>query len=305
MRRNNYKMEIRDNSNKPKMKLIPNFNVISIIAAISIVFLHFNAVLSDESNFIAFGTTYAVPTFFIISGYLYENSSNKWKNIKKSIMELVFVTIVLLCIISIFIEFDFNLRYSLFPYGGSLTPLWFYLHLIILKILYSNSKMSTKVWYFLIAIICSTLFGYSRTIYCSMIPFSFGIFLSKLRTYSSLKIGITSLVLFVILLYLNIYKVNSIQYSVYSSITGYFFFLSALYLPQLNSQKIIKLSAFSVNIYYLNFLIRNIIFSSIGYDSLIEAIIYALFCILLIYLFTKNYGKISYDNFWKNNSLKL
>lgn len=291
---------LNTNNNKVfNSKYISNFDIISFFAAIAIVFLHFNVPLEDGSMIFSSGTTFAVPTFFIISGYFFENSSNKYKNIKHSVLELIFITIVLLCIISVFIEFEFNLTYSLFPYGGSLTPLWFYLHLIILKIIYYNKKDTTKILLFIFAILCIYFWGYSRTLYCSIIPFSFGIFSSKLKVTSNLKLGLTTFLIFCILLFFNIFNIHSIQYSIYSSITAYFLFLTALFIPQTNGKNTKFLSIISLNIYYFNFLIRNIIYTTVKYNTLFEAIVYSLICIIIIFLISLKYGKISYFNFCK------
>lgn len=296
------------------MKKIYNIDILRFIAAISVVALHINSTVYSESNEVCgivcesfmYGTRFAVPLFFLISGYLLYKSRNQKKNLKKTIIEFLYIIVISVFLIGFLNQIGIDISGGIIPPSGSLVPLWFFFVLIANKtiIIYCSKKISYLLSIFGFLIILINFGDVSRSIITTYWIFYFGYFISQFefKKNNLLAIFLFSISLFILIG--NVLVLHKGQYSILMSIAAVLLLLTALLFKEIKIKY--QLGIYSINIYYFHRIILDSIRDVISYEAAIAEILILIVIVVAIIIFTNIYGEVSYYKsiFYKKESIK-
>ncbi len=214
------------------------FDFLRFIAAIAVVAQHLNgqfigyekpSVLFGQ-NFLSFSTTFAVPVFLIISGYLYAKSSRKFDHAKKNTILLAFTYLV-------YASFNFvgknflSLSYNLF----TISILWYLKVLILLQLIFLIKNKYFKYFLLFVSLIVRTnVFPYElgngNNLVAAMPFFIVGLIVYDIYDgYKNNVLGFFLLILGFGGIFLNIY-VQQTKMGMYMLFCATFLFMGVLFI---------------------------------------------------------------------------
>ncbi len=235
------------------------FDLLKIIAAIAVIFIHTANMLSNTItdkniifNFAMYGTKFAVPLFLIISGYFYYGSKNKVVHIKNNTILYIFMNFLFA-----FITFFMNiLGFASFEF---ITIFWYFRTLAQLQILtlYQNKIYIIILLIFLLFIRTTNIFNkndYNVLVYG--IPFLLGAIIKMIHINKNNILSFIFLIFSITIILFNTVYFQKGQWNIINTISAFSIFMT-IYLNKHNftNKKIYK--------YSLSFYLFHMIFISI------------------------------------------
>ncbi len=237
------------------MKRNYKLDFLRFISAIAIVIIHVNTDymnLNENNlivkNFFQYGMRFAVPLFFLISGYLYFKSSNKNKIILKNLKIYIYISILYILL---------NYIVKLLGVDLLISPIfWFFEVLIILQILFLDSNKTKNLLLITFSIIIYFFTEPEIRLIKLTIPFIPIFYIGSLlrmldfNKFKSNYLALISLSFFLILSYLNIMIFNLGQYNYLTHIIAILLFLSVMLLDFDFKEKSFYYSSLDIYLYH-------------------------------------------------------
>ncbi len=226
---------------------------LKFFSAIVIVLIHTNSLApsvreTDIYTFLNTVTRFAVPLFFVISGYLYVSSSNKLKIIYRNFVLWLSLTVlyaVINAIISPFVDFTY------------MNIFWFMKVLVILQVL---TLWNNRLWYSIVMIISiglNLLVTFELQIISLTLPF-IPLFIVSMHLnnhqFNKLKsnwLGISVLVVAIIIQIVNGLFIHKGQYDYLMSITAILIFIGVMVLDVRFKKYNVYNTSFALYIYHI------------------------------------------------------
>lgn len=249
-----------------KNTLNPTIELIKFVSAIAVVAIHYTQIMAklgielETYEELIFMARFAVPIFFIISGYLFSfNSKSVYLNLK--------------CYFIVFGIYSLIIMPAL-PYS-TYSVIWFLSVLATIQIIHIVLRKLPIEWIFVVGIM--TYVFITRVFYFEvayswddpvitsismailMLPlFSFGILVKK-RNLKISKLGNTMLVATIIMLFLNSQTLQKGQTSLFQFIMAGILFLTTYHRFFNLSEKLIKVTKTSFEVYIFHYMILGLI----------------------------------------------
>ncbi len=209
-----------------------NIALLKFICAIGIVFIHVGNTQANITNdlnifyyFQTFFWKFAVPTFFIISGFFYYGSKNKFKSIKRNFSYWV-------CISIIYISINFIAQLLGFEGYHLGRIFWFFRVLVLLQIILYYQNKYYIGFLFIIFLIPRLHIHYDVSnifsVQAFMIPFTFGMIMKKIYTYKNDFIASLFLITGIFFSIINILYFHMGQYDNIPLLASIFIFTGVL-----------------------------------------------------------------------------